>query len=396
MFSASVLLATIVLDRMRHRRRLRLYLTVAASWLLLLPEKTSILAAARVGKPHFWTRAPGLWGIVGAYSGFSHEILFVLVLLLAATVLALSQTPGGAALSLQRRYRQRRPVYIATGCLLLVPVAFLLEGLVGTWLFTDRYLQPVTIALAFVTAELCCAFAESLAPSLAPRLPPILLTAVRGAAGVLFGAFTLVWLFHHVAQITPSPPDFTEALTAHMPHNLPVVAEDAFTFTELMNTQSGSGVHYMFLLDWPWAISPASPRLEVTQYHLMENWKLAGYFADRIETADSFLRQTPRFLLIHDAGIHPAPQEVTEIGNPLEERLAHDPQFEVREVFTLDRVYHDGVRDTVWLACRGGCGTVANPVAGPTYCVRYAPGKVCCNDQPCISTLPADVRKKIE
>ncbi len=395
-FSAFVLAATVVLDRMRRRQRVGLYLTVAASWLLLIPEKTSIVAAGRVGKPHFWTRAPKPSGIIGAYSGFSHEILLVLLLLIAATFIVLRRAPGSVEAALQQSFHQRRPVYIAAAFLLLVPVAFLLEGLVGTWLFNDRYLQPVTIALAFVTAELCYLLAEHLAPSLAPRIPPILLTTVRATAALLFGAFTLVWVFHHVAQQTPSPPDFTEALTAHMPHDLPVVTEDAFTFTELLSTQANSGVHYTFLLDWPWAINPAAPRLEVTQYHLMENWKLAGYFADRIETADTFLRNNPRFLLIHDAGIHPGPKEEIEIGNPIEERLAHDPQYELRKVFTLDRVYHDGVRDTVWLACRGGCGSQPSPIPGPSYCVRYAPEKVCCNDQPCMNELPAGVQKAIK
>ena len=63
--------------------------------LLLLPERTSIVAAGRVGKPHFWTRAPRLPEIVGAYSGFSHEILLELsVLTHAALFLNLGGRPA--------------------------------------------------------------------------------------------------------------------------------------------------------------------------------------------------------------------------------------------------------------------------------------------------------------
>ena len=394
-FSAFLLAATVVLDRLRGRRRFRLYLTVAAAWLLLLPEKTSIASAARVGKPHFWTKPPKVADLIGAYSGFSHEILIVLVLLAIATLLVLRRSPGGVRTALRRAYHRRQGVYVATVCLLLVPVSFLIEGLLSTWLFTDRYLQPVTIGIAFVTAELCLLLSHNLNLPLASRMPR-LVTFARCAFGLLFAGFTFIWVFHHVAQQTPSPPDFTPVITERMPKDLPVVIEDAFTFTELMDRQSHSGVQYMFLLDWPWAISPAAPRLEPTQYHLMENWKRAGYFADRIENVDDFLRNHPRFLLVHDAGIHPAKGEEVEIGNPLEERLAGNSQFELHKVFTLDRVYHDGVRDTVWLACQGGCNAQSNPIQGATYCVRYAPGRVCCNNHPCLDALPAAVKKAIE
>ncbi len=395
-YSAFLVAAIVVLDRMRGRWRLGLYVTMAASWLLLLPEKTSIIAAGRVGKPHFWTKPPKLADIVGAYSGFSHEILFVLLFLAVTTLLVLRRAPGGVGTGLRDSFRRRRAVYLVTFCLLLVPIAFLAEGLLGTWLFTDRYLQPIAVGIAFVTAELCMLIAERLESPLGSRMPPALITAVRGTFFLVFGALILVWVFHHTAQQTPSPPDFTDALTAHMPHNLPVVAEDAFTFTELMDRQAHSGVDYRFVLDWPWAIAPGSPHFEVTQYHLMENWQRAGYFADRIENVDTFLKNNPRFLLIHDAGIHTSPNDEIVIGNPLQERLAHNPEYEFRKVFALDRVYHDGVRDTVWLACRGGCGAQPSPIQGSSYCVRYAPGKVCCNDQPCMHELPRAVQKAIE
>jgi hypothetical protein len=84
-----------------------------------------------------------------------------------------------------------------------------------------------------------------------------------------------------------------------------------------------------------------------------------------------------------------------EIGNPRPVRLASDPQYQLRKVFTLDRAWHDGVRDTVWLACRGGCGADADPIAGPDYCVVYAPDTACCAGQPCMATLPPDVKQKI-
>ncbi len=395
-FSFFVLLATVILDRLRGRFRLRLYLTVAASWLLLIPERTSIAAAGRVGKPHFWTRPPHFADIVGAYSGFSHEILFVLFALCCLASSSLWRSPEGFTGALGQAYRRRSAAYVVGGCLLLVPLAFLVEGLFGTWLFSDRYLQPVALGLAFVSAELLSLLSEhSLLGSTSLRRPWTLMFA-RGIGLVLFGAFLLVWVFHHEAMITPEVPDFTETLTAKLPRDLPVVVDDAFTFTDLMGRQSNSGVHYMFLLDWPWAISDGSPRLEVLQYHLMENWKLAGYFSGNIEDSETFLRDHPRFLILDQAVLGADPSITPEIGNPRPARLADNPGYELRKVFTLDRVWHDGVRDTVWLACRGGCGAAADPIQGPATCVIYqGPDTPCCTGEPCMATMPADVKRKI-
>ncbi len=355
-FSAVLLLATLILDRLRRRWRPGLYLVVAASWLLLIPERVSLIAAGRVGKPHFWTKAPGPKDVLGAYTGFSHEVLLVLLALGCLLGLALWRSGAGLRTALREAVRQRTAAYAVTLCLLLVPVAFLAEGLVGTWLFNDRYLLPLALAVAFVTAELLELLREHATLHAALRNRPALRRAAGAAAGVLFAVFLLLWDFHHVARLTPEPVDFTGTLTAHLPHGIPVVVEDAFTFTELMAHEANAGVDYKFLLDWPWAVNPAAPRLEVTQFHLMQNWKLAGYFPQHIEDASVFLSENPRFLVIHDGALHPDPSTPPEIGNPLAERLSHDPDYQVRPFYTLDRTYRDSARDVVWLVCRGGCG----------------------------------------
>ena len=383
-FSFFVLSATVVLDRLRGRRRLGLYLTVAAAWLLLIPEKTSIVAASAVGKPHFWTMAPTPAVILGGYTGFSHEILLVLVLLLCLSFVVLRGSPGGVRAGLRHSFHQRRAAYVVALCLLLVPVGFLVEGLLGTWLFTDRYLQPVTLGLAYLTAEL--AFLALGLPLLATarRRWPLLFATASGAAAALFAALTLFWVFHHTAQYTPEAPDFTTELTEHLPHDLPVVVEDAFTFTGLIGREADSGVHYVYLLDWPYTISSAAPRLEVTQYHLMENWKRAGYYSAAIQNQDEFLREHPRFLVVHNGAIHPDPKAPkNEIGNDLTARLQHDPAYEVRRYFTLDRTFHDSVRDAVSLVCRGGCDAALPLAAKPDRCLLSAHGTTCCDSPAC-------------
>ena len=326
--------------------------------------------------------------ILGAYTGFSHEILAVLGVLLCAAVFALSRSPGGLRAAWRSQFPERRALYVVTLCLLLVPVGFLVEGLVGTWLFTDRYLQPVTVGLAYLTAELTAVAVSLPALRAALRQWPRTAVATLATAGLGFAALTLFWVFHHVAMNTPEAPDFTDQLTAHLPHDLPVVVDDAFTFTGLMSRQANSGVDYTYLLDWPSSTAPGAPRLEVTQYHLMENWRLAGYYPENIRDIASFLRQSPRFLVIHNAVIHTDPKLKQEIGNPLTERFAHNPAYTVRPYFILDRTYHDGVRDTVSLVCRGGCG--AEPPANPDHCVLWSEGTTCCNAGACSVPVPED------
>ena len=382
-FSAFLLGATVALDTLRGRRRIGLYLATAATWLLLIPERTSIVAAGRVGRPHFWTRPPTFFDLVGAWSGYSTEIRLVLATLLVLAAFVLWRQPGDWRQAWLRQYRQRRAIYVVACGLLLVPVWFLLEGLVGTWLFNERYLQPVTLGLAYVTAELAMIAAGwPLLASLRRRFPLLSVAAVASSA-VLFVALTFVWVFHHVAQNTPEAVDFTDQLTARLPHDIPVVVEDAFTFTGLISRQADSGVQYTFLLDWPFSIRPEAPRLEVTQYHLMQNWKLAGYYPDHIQDAASFLRDHDRFLVLHSGVISQAPgAPKPDIGNPVAERLAGTTGFEVRRYFTLDRLDRDDTRETVWLVCRGSCKGRSLPPE-PDRCVLTARGTDCCSGPAC-------------
>ena len=352
-FSAFLLGALVVLDLLQHRPRPLLYLAGMAPWLLLLPERANIIASAQVGKPHFWTVAPRRIDILSDYTGSSKEIALVLAVLLVLGIFALLFSRTGALAPLRRAWAERRPVYVVTAALLLVPVLFFAHGkLGGTWLLNDRYMLPVTVAIAYVTAELArIALTPLLSLEVSRR------TAWRWAFGLAVAAAflpaMLFWDFHHLRDFSPSAHEYTAALTAKLPPGIPVVCEDAFTFTDLIGRQHASPVRYMYVLDWAQTISPAAPRVEVTQYHLMENWRKVGYFSGSIQPLDEFLQQNSRFFIIHGAPLIPDGLPPF-IGNPLTIRFAHNPAYEVRPYTDL---IHDGVRHTVSLVCRGSCGS---------------------------------------
>ncbi len=347
-FSAFLIGATVVLDLLGRRPRPLLYLAGAASWLFLLPERANIIASAQVGKPHFWTKAPRLVDIVSVYTGSSKEIALVLILLLLAGLLSTHRGGSGLWAALRRAWVEREPVYVVTAAMLLLGVAFLLEGLVGTWLFNDRYLLPMTVAVAYLTAE----FAQIVVTNLSPELMQIArLPILRLGVTAAFVATMLFWDFKHLAAFSPSPKGYTAALTAKLPKGVPVVCEDAFSFTELLGRQHNTGVPFVYLLDWQQSLSPSAPKLEVTQYHLIENWRKVGYFSGSIEPIGQFLQENNRFLVIHAGPILPSGLP-PEIGNPIAERLRHDPAYEVKPYAQLDAGLK---RYAVWLVCRGGC-----------------------------------------
>lgn len=345
-FSAFLLAATVWLDLLAKRMRPLLYACGALGWLVLIPERANIINSAQVGKPWFWTTPPTLSSTIGIYTGSSLEILSVLLLLLCLAAWAFLRGRAGWRASLKTAYSNRRPVYIVTASMLLCSLAFLAAGLSGTWIFNNRYLLPIIIALVYITCELA---------QIATSILPLTITSeangrrVFVAASLVFAAVLLLWVFRG-KSISPAQPDYTAPLTSMLPKGIPVVCEDGFSFAELMGRQHASGVPYMFLLDWDYSVSRSAPRFEVMQYHLMNNWRRAGYFSGAIEPLADFLHQHDAFFVVQAAFTAPGTQP--PVGNPIHRRLALDPAFQVREFAQLDR---GSIVNTVWLVCRGQC-----------------------------------------
>lgn len=350
-FSAFLLASMALLDWMSGRIRPVLYACALAAWLLLLPEREAITNSARVGKPHFWTTAPSFSNFVGAYTGFSAEVATVLLVLGLALVFSLWRSPQNWREALLAAYRTRRPVWVITLAFLLIPIAYLAEGKFGIWLFVNRYLLPVTIGQVFLTAEAVCLIDWD-------RFSPAILRGrlwTRPIAAACFSVVLLFWVFGRLKMFVIPPDNYTDALTAMLPQGVPVVCEDAWSFAELIGRQHNSGVDYSYLLDWPYAVDPAAPLLEVTQFHLMENWKKAGYFSGSIMYRDDFLKKNDRFLVVR---AEPEPPGPPTIGNPLIDRFAHTPGYDVRPFGVLHRFHF---RDAVYLVCHGSCQNTGTP-----------------------------------
>ena len=235
--------------------------------------------------------------------------------------------------------------------LLAIPVVFYAEGLFGPPLFNERYLQPVEAGIIILFAEL--ALQLDFAWKLLRRFRSIPLALAATALLLLILHYGLVYLPNYIDLQS----DYSAALTSTLPPAVPVVCEDAFTFTELMPVKSQSPVRYMFLLDWDNSISSQAPRLEVTQYHLMQNWKKVGYFADHIRERDDFLAEHPYFLVLHTdqndrASLSRKASSSARrnlIGNPLAARFSADNQYQTLPFSVTE---YGRLRESVTLVCR--------------------------------------------
>ena len=329
-YCGALLLAWYVGDSFKGRRRWLLYLTAAASCLWLLPSLPAIQASAAVGKPHFWTTQPTVMTFLLAYVGTSGRAALLMACLLGALALTLiffrEKRPAVA-----QGVLQRATILTLAGSLYLIPLVFFFEGFVGPPLFDKRYLQPVLVGTVILLAELLTQM--NALWTAGRRLHP-------AAAGIVC-ASTLAMVVHYDLGYLPNfirqQKDYPARLTAKVPPRVPVICEDAFTFTELMRNHSAGEVRYLFLLDWDNAVSDTAPLLEVTQFHLMQNWRDVGYFADHIFYRNEFLADHEFFLVLHveeEPGLKrqkagKSRERAKEIGNPLTERFAADPAYRV-------------------------------------------------------------------
>ena len=342
MYSGFLLAAVVIVDRTRRRFHPLFYACVAASWLLLWPEREAIIASANVGKPWFWTYPPDLIRFAGAFCGFSNAIAFVLFLLIAILIYTSRKQPGSLARQLRVSYNERRPVYFLAGSLFCIPLLLGIQAHVGgTSLFINRYLLPVNIGLAFVLAEIVLLIRWDLVRNI-PWFTRLDLKPREAVAA--FGLALLLWNVIHVQPLSLGAIDYSDGLTAVLPRGIPIVLPDAWAFTELIGRQHDSGVQYTYMLDWENSIARSTPRLEVTQYHLMENWKKAGYFSGSIHYRDEFLQSHRRFVVLKRVA-DATDRNGIVIGNQLVRRFLVTPGVQVTRL----RKDIDGY--SVWLVC---------------------------------------------
>jgi hypothetical protein len=290
-YGAVILIGSAVADWIAKRRRWSFYAMAIATWPFLIYSREAIISSGKVTKPWFWTTKPTLHQLQLFYTPAVMEWLpYAVVLLLCLAV------PFAAYRSrLSEAIRERNAIVVPGFALFVSPVAIWLISQHGTSYFTERYLIPMTIGAAVLLTE---AFTEFFtAQPIAEQRGSKLAFATVAAFLLLSTAREAISRYPNDLGIPPF--DFTPRLEALLPRGMPIVFERFDVFDLLVAKPHPADQPYLYLVDWPIALAPDTPRGIVSSVHLMENWRKVGYFADSIKNSDEFLVKTDRFVVVH-------------------------------------------------------------------------------------------------
>ena len=318
-YSFTLLTAMIVLDRLHRRCRPKLYLAAAAGWVTLLLTLHAVVASAAVAKNHFWTQKPSLADL---FTGIALQgrLTFLLLapLLLAATARVALSAPLRRELPTQLR-SNAAPVALSAA-LVAAQLILFLKSQTGTSIYVDRYLMPVSIATVFLFAA---AFRVLLPRDLVTSTTPLRTVALSLAALAPCAAFAVSRNINHALY---PPLGYTQQVAARMPPGQPVLVTlpnyTLFTSYDLTHT-------YLFMLDWPYDLSPAQSAVDYSGEHLMENWKGGGFDADHILPCPELFTRYPDLTLLLD--FHRT--------DWFHDRLEHNPAYQVQPIATFTRWY---------------------------------------------------------
>ena len=274
---ASALLATQIAVDLRNRNlRVKLYAAaVAGICAILLFSLQNIRSTTALGKPVFWTVQP----LVRSYVFLSPVILGIVGLLIFMLFLL--------AFYCIRRQRSRDVVYILMLGVFLLHTAFVFISRVSTSIYVDRYLLPMSFALVLVIAELLTQMLEAKSVS-------------RARYAMVYAGVWLVPLMYapRPSQFGMPTRNYTDAMLADLPPDLPVVDTDVGTFVEQEYYHHGHfGRPFLFPIDD--GITNDRTNLGgVSGFHEMDNFVRLGIDAPDLQGTREILERYPAFVVV--------------------------------------------------------------------------------------------------
>jgi len=288
-YSASLLLAAIVLDRLRGRWRLGLYLATIAGWIVLPLSYHAIVATTSVTSTAFWTQKPTWGDLLFATAGYSKPIrdaAVVLALYIVSVRLFRSRRTAFSA-----EIPDRLPVYaLAAGLFFAVLILFAKSRLEGVSIYSDRYLLPLSVATALMLAELVTRALPI--QRLSKGYPKS--TAV---ATTLFIAVCAVYAFTHPFYASTFPTiGLPQRIEARLPWDHTVVVRGLPLY--LFLTHYDKTHRYIYLIDWKYDLAPQRAKAAHGAERVLENTDRAGYYNHTIQTCDQIMQQNPSFTFL--------------------------------------------------------------------------------------------------
>ena len=320
LYSGALLAGLVAQDLFFRIRRPKLYLSVAAAWLLEILNWPNLKATSAVGKPSFWTERPPLPYLVRGFFDLSPHTESLMLGAIAVVLAAwLARRKLGAADSLLDP--ERSPMYFLIGSFYAVNVAMFVVSRITTSIFVDRYLLPMTLATALLLCELlvrCTAWISG------NRILWRVVLAVC-LIQVLLAGRKFMRMQWEISQ-----PNFTGKLLSYVPSNTPVLCTSVGIFAEFIYYQHAHAEVYTYI-DWPVQLEEAKTGGGVSGMHEMENWKADGVYSDHIMPTKEFLDRFRDFDVLTMPGDHLW----------LDWRVGNNPHYKVTLTKTFDAgLYH--------------------------------------------------------
>ena len=318
-YGGLILFALILFDATKRRFRIRVYLFHAAGWLALLVWSPAILASMAVGKPHSWIPMPVKLDVLVSYTfqmwmnpilllhrdyeltqrhyedfmvhAVRHLLLVLVAIVFLSVLVKLWRNLTSEPSKLESD--KRTPLLIVAFLILTTPLILLILSYLVTPLFVSRYALPSAIGMAIILV----AFADGLGLDRIKRLNSTPGVTWAVLVGVLVGMPVISALTLVPEYVNPESLDVPR-LNALVPPGVPVVVAWQHDFFTLMRYSERTDRPYVFLLDWPTALSGKAGF--VTDFHLMRNYRQVGYFSRNIEDQSNFVCTHPYFLVLDD------------------------------------------------------------------------------------------------
>ena len=277
LYSLVAIYALLFSDYRWGKLRLRLYLTLASSWLILLIWIRPMIRLHDVAIPHNWLPPLTFSDVLSFYSFSSPCLLFGILAVVALTAL------GRPTDDIQPLSQSSRSLLTCGIAYLIPPLMIAMLSTGESSFFLNRYFMPSLIGIATVVTSLFDS-----------RLRRVQSGVALQAAWVLLFVLFLGWPVGSAEKI-----DDQRLLTIdqHLPADLPVVVTDAQMFLPLTYLSHRPSRPYYYPLDWDAALQSPS-RGTTVEYKLMRNAQESGYSTDRIVEAKELLCTFDTFIVL--------------------------------------------------------------------------------------------------
>jgi hypothetical protein len=346
-YSAAILCAFIIRDRLFNLFRPRVYLSILVGWLSLIPYIPTFLNQADGGRPRAWIPVPDLnqliLVLVPSASSFLSLIIILLLLISAIRFVFRAINSRGGSTNSKDGPSSSAPILarpatevslrILAFIFLAVPVCVWVVSRTIKPLFVPKYMIPVSLAWAILLAYA----ASKLIERSRSRLPAAL---GRKLAPVVLCVICIILLIHPITYarslLNESFPGINDSKYGY--GDLPIVTSHSHDFVKRFH-YSPERKRYFFVLDWDAALDVRSGLFGPQEYKTMEALKrdYPEIFGDHVVQLSDFLARHDRFLILADMNYRPR-WTAQDFHRPrwLETRIQNNPAYQTTVLGLVD------------------------------------------------------------